>query len=318
MDYITELGSRALGSRLKKITESLNRDVLQIYKQHAIDFEPRWFTFFQLISEKGEMSVMDVANQLNQSHPAVNQVANALENKGLIISNKKDHDGRKRYLKLSNKGNRLLKKLKPLWLEIDNATKEFIQETNPQFLDQLLEMEQALKQKSMFERIQSQIKTTQYDQIRIQHYSAKLKDHFKSLNYEWLTKFFLIEDSDKKTLSNPEGIIKNGGNIFFAQLDDEIVGTVTIMHHQSHVCELSKMAVTESYQGKQVGKKLLETAINFAKQKQYDKMILFSSTKLEKAVRLYESRGFIHSSNNENILHNYQRCTIQMELILNK
>ena len=318
MNYIEELGSRALGSRLKNFTDSLVRDVAIIYKHENIDFEPRWFTIFLILSEKGEMSVMDIANQLNQSHPAVNQVANILEKKRLVISKKKKQDGRKRFLKLSKKGNLLLNKLVPIWKCVEDATNEFILESNPDFLNSLKQMEQALKQKSIFERIQSQIKKSQYKEIKIRPYAPELKDHFKSLNYEWLTKYFTIEESDKETLSNPEGIIGNGGNIYFAQLDDKIVGTVAIIHHQSHVCELSKMAVTESYQGKQIGKKLLETAINFANKKQYDKMILFSSTKLEKAVKLYESRGFIHLSNNENIIHNYQRCTIQMELILNK
>ena len=61
MNYIQELGSRALASRLKKFTELLIRDVIQIYKEQKIDFQPRWYTFFLLISEIVEMSVMDIS-----------------------------------------------------------------------------------------------------------------------------------------------------------------------------------------------------------------------------------------------------------------
>lgn len=316
MDYIHELGTKALASRLKNFTELMIRDVSRIYKEQDLDFEPRWFTFFLLLSEKGELSVMDIANQLNQSHPAINQVANALEEKGLITSNKKKHDGRKRYLKLSPKGNRLLQKLLPLWKDIQKITDEFIQETNPEFMENLLKMEQSLSKTSIYNRINSQLKKTQYEQVNIIPFSSELKDFFKSLNYEWLNKYFSVEKSDEDTLSKPETIIKNGGNIYFAQMDNRIVGTVAILHHQSNICELSKMAVTKSFQGKQAGRKLLDSAIDFAQQKNYQKIILFSNPELKKAIELYESFGFKHCDNTENIQYNYERCTIQMELDL--
>lgn len=317
MNYIQELGTRALASRLKNFTELMIRDVSQIYKEQDIDFEPRWFTFFLLLSEKGELSVMDIASQLNQSHPAVNQVANALEEKGLITSNKKKHDGRKRYLKLTPNGNRLLKKLLPLWQDIQKITDEFIQETNPDFMDDLLKMEQALNKQSIYNRIQSQFKKTQYEQIEIKPYTAELNEDFKSLNYEWLNKYFSVEKSDEKILSNPASILENGGTIYFANLNNKTVGTVAILHHQPQICELSKMAVTIAFQGKQIGRKLLETAIDFARKKKYQKMILFSNPELKKAVTLYESFGFIHCENDDTIQYNYERCTIQMELKLN-
>ena len=241
MNYIQELGARALGSRLKNFTELMIRDVAMIYKHEHIDFEPRWFTLFLLLSEKGEMSVMDIANQLNQSHPAVNQVANALEEKGLIRSNKKKHDGRKRYLKISLKGNHLRKKLKPLWLDIQSITDEFINETNPDFLNGLSRMEQALTEKSIYIRITSQLRKTQYDQIEIKPFSPEQKDQFKSLNYEWLNKYFSVEKSDEDLLSKPESILENGGNIYFAQVDNKILGTVAIIHNQLYSFSMNQL-----------------------------------------------------------------------------
>lgn len=316
MNFIQELGTMALASRLKNFTELLVRDVSRIYKEQDVDFEPRWFTFFVLLFEKGEMTVMEIATQLSQSHPAVNQVANALEAKGLITSNKKKHDGRKRYLKLSAKGKRLFTKLTPLWQDIQNITDEFIHETNPDFMDDLYKMEQALHKRSIYNRIHSQLKITQYEQIEIIPFSAELKNYFKSLNYEWLNMYFSVEKSDEEILSEPDSIIENGGNIYFAQIDNKIVGTVAILHHNPQICELSKMAVTASYQGKQIGRKLLDTAIEFALSKKYQKMILFTNPELKKAVKLYESIGFGHCDNTKSIQYNYERCTIQMELKL--
>lgn len=316
MNYIEELGSRALGSRLKNFTESMVRDVALIYKHENIDFEPRWFTLFLLLSEKGEMSVMDIANHLNQSHPAVNQVANVLEKKGLIISNKKKQDARKRFLKLSKKGNLLLVKLLPIWKTVEDATNEFIQESNPDFLRNLSKMENALKKKSIYERIQSKLEKSKNEEIEIIPFASELKSHFKSLNYEWLKTYFKVEESDEETLSNPELIIENGGMIYFASVDQQIVGTVAIIHHKEDVCELSKMAVTSASQGQQFGQKLLEMAINFATEKNYQKMVLFTSPELKKAVSLYKYFGFEIAKNGENFQYHFNRSTIQMDLKL--
>jgi len=48
MEFIKESGTLALGSRIKNLSETLMKDMGKVYKEQNIDFEPRWFTFFQL------------------------------------------------------------------------------------------------------------------------------------------------------------------------------------------------------------------------------------------------------------------------------
>ena len=52
MDFIEELGTLALGTRIKNLGELLMKDMSRIYKEQGVDFEPRWFTLFQLIMKK--------------------------------------------------------------------------------------------------------------------------------------------------------------------------------------------------------------------------------------------------------------------------
>jgi hypothetical protein len=52
MDVFNHLGELALGSRLKRLSDQIMRDGGKIYKDNAIDFEPRWFPIFYVISMK--------------------------------------------------------------------------------------------------------------------------------------------------------------------------------------------------------------------------------------------------------------------------
>ena len=68
----------------------------------------------------------------------------------------------------------------------------------------------------------------EYEIINFKSEYSKL---FYDLNIEWLNEFFLVEDYDKKILSNPKKfIINKGGNIFFAKKSKEIIGCCVNAH----------------------------------------------------------------------------------------
>ena len=85
--------------------------------------------------------------------------------------------------------------------------------------------------------------------IEIIPFNINLKEPIKTLNYEWLEKYFYVEDSDRKVLSNPiEEIIHKGGFIYYVKLNNHIVGTVSLLKKTNHVFEIAKMAVSENAQ----------------------------------------------------------------------
>ncbi|WP_317132172.1 GNAT family N-acetyltransferase [Chryseobacterium sp. SNU WT5] len=106
------------------------------------------------------------------------------------------------------------------------------------------------------------------NKIEIIPYSKDLKEAIKILNYGWLEKYFRVEQSDIQSLSNPkEDIIDKGGFIFYAKLNDEIVGTVSLLKKTETIFELGKMAVAEKAQGHKIGTLLLEHCLDFVEQK---------------------------------------------------
>lgn len=147
--------------------------------------------------------------------------------------------------------------------------------------------------------------------LEIIDYSDELKEYIKILNYEWLKEYFYVEEGDQISLSNPkETIIDKGGFIFYAKSGNEIVGTASLIKKSDSVFELGKMAVAKSAQGLGIGKMLLEHCLEFAKQKQIEKLILYSNTKLESAIHLYRKYGFMEIEMEQGV---YERGNIKME-----
>ena len=145
-------------------------------------------------------------------------------------------------------------------------------------------------------------------------YNPELKSHFESINKEWVSHYFTLEPFDLLQLENPEDtILKKGGEIIFAQLEGEIVGTVGLLPHGENSCEMIKMGVKPSAQGKGVGIFLGESIIQKAKEMGFSSMELYSSTKLEAALRLYQKLGFKRV---EVGCNPYGRCDVKMVLDL--
>ena len=152
------------------------------------------------------------------------------------------------------------------------------------------------------------------NKVEIIPFSIELKEPIKTLNLEWLHKYFKVEPKDEKVLSDPQGeIIDKGGMIFYAQYNNQILGTVSLLKIDNTTFELTKMAVSDGNQGLGIGKKLMEHCLTQAKEKGIQQLILYSNRKLKPAIHLYESFGFTEIPVEEGI---YERADIKMEKIL--
>lgn len=146
-------------------------------------------------------------------------------------------------------------------------------------------------------------------------FNEKYASDFARLNFEWLEKYFYIEEYDTELLNNPKKyILDDGGHILIAISKDEVVGTVALIKRGEGVFELSKMAVTEKCQGLGIGKELMHACINHAKEHGCKRLFLDSSTTLEPAITLYTKMGFKEIPVPKNTP--YERCNIRMELYL--
>ena len=71
-----------------------------------------------------------------------------------------------------------------------------------------------------------------------------------------------------------------------------VVGTVGIQRLDDETAELKALYLSEDLRGKGFGYKLLDTAVNYAKDHGYRRVVLDSMSKYENASRLYRNYGF--------------------------
>lgn len=317
MNYIQQLGPLAIASRMKNLSDQFMRDMEGIYKRQGVDFEPRWFTFLFLLYERGPHTITSIARELNQTHPAANQVANILEQKGYVRSTRDKNDKRKRILILSPAGLALINRLQVLWQTVEKATSSLLRMHSPNLLSDIGKLEAGLRKSPIKEIILNQYDSEHTEELRILDYTPAFKNEFKKLNELWLEEYFEVEEADKNLLDNPEkAIIDRGGMILFATVGDKVAGTGALLRISGTVCELTKMAVAPSFQGRQLGRLLLRNLIHRARHQGFERMILLTSEKLDKAVNLYKSEGFRLSDSGSVMAHNLKRCSIQMEINL--
>ena len=140
---------------------------------------------------------------------------------------------------------------------------------------------------------------------------------FRTLNEEWITRYFTLEKSDRENLNDPENkILRKGGQIFMVYLGQQAVGCVALVPIGNGVYELSKMAVSPELRGMGIGRRLLEHAVTEAKRMGAKSLFLGSNSKLENAVHLYEAVGFRHVPAESIPEMPYVRANVFMELPL--
>lgn len=310
MDKLKSFGALALGSRLKRLSDVLMKDVKKIYKSLYIDFDPTHLPVFKTISEEQKISVGEISIFLKITQPAVTQVVNALEKKKLVKASTDKIDKRKKIISLSKKGKNTILKLQPLWDIISSEMENLSKFESTKFIMQIENIENALKEETFYNRVLDTLKA----KITIIPFSDKYAKTFHDLNMEWLEKYFYVEAHDKEVLENPKSyIIDNNGYIFFAKYEDIIVGTVALMN-EPWGYELSKMAVSPNYQGLKIGQKLMDHCIQFSKEKKWKSLLIYSNTKLPPAIYLYKKNGFKEIPMEKN--KPYNRGNIKMVLRL--
>ena len=152
-------------------------------------------------------------------------------------------------------------------------------------------------------------------ELTIEPFRPEWAPVFAQLNREWIERLFNLEPADEKLLANPhESIIVPGGQIYFARLSSDIVGTAAAVAHGRRRFELAKMAVAPAAQGHGIGRRLGEAAIAYARSMGAESVFLETNSRLTNAIHLYEQLGFHHRPSP--VGSEYRRADVYMELTL--
>ena len=153
------------------------------------------------------------------------------------------------------------------------------------------------------------------DNLKIVPFNKDYKPAFEFLNRAWIEEYFIMEEEDLKTLQNPESyVLEKGGEVFFAILDGEVVGTAAMIQTDKGIYELAKMAVARQFQGLGIGKKLLKRCVDFSKEREATEIFLITNDSLKPALSLYLSFGFVLNDQNDD--NRYERGNTKMNLLI--
>ncbi|MDD9968126.1 MAG: MarR family transcriptional regulator [Myxococcales bacterium] len=151
-DFLDELGELALGSRIKRLGDRMMAEAGRTYAAFGHDAQPKWFALLALLDRRGPVTVVEAAESLGLTQPAVSQFLRGLEERRWIQLGLDPTDGRKRVVRLSKRGRAEVAAMKPMWRAVDAAARELCEEAGGHLLEALQRFEQALEQRSMAER----------------------------------------------------------------------------------------------------------------------------------------------------------------------
>jgi DNA-binding MarR family transcriptional regulator len=314
MDFFELTGRMALGSRLRRLSETITEDAWKLYELYGVELEPRWFPVFFALMEHQQLGVTEMAQFIGHSHASVSQIVKEMKKSQLVQEVKDEADGRKTLISLTPKGMAQVPKLRLQIKDISNAMDELFSQMQYDLWKSLEEVEYLLKQKNLFDRVNSQKKGRDSQQVEILNYTPDHQEDFKRLNVEWIERYFRLEQKDLESLNDPQAsILDKGGHILLARYEDAIVGVVALLKLDDSTYELAKMAVSPQAQGKSIGFMLGTAIIQKARELGAKKVFLESNTLLKPAIQLYHKLGFQKIVSQPSA---YERSNIQMELLL--
>ncbi|WP_312079173.1 bifunctional helix-turn-helix transcriptional regulator/GNAT family N-acetyltransferase [Chryseobacterium sp.] len=320
MNIFERTGKMALGSRLRLLTSRFTDDATKIYEMYDVaKFSPKWFPVFFVLSETEENTITEIAKEIGHSQPSVTKIIKEMTKAGLVNDKLKSSDKRRNVVGLTEEGKVLAEKmLQEQCVDIDLAVENLLAEATYNLWEAVAEWEFLLEQKSLLKRVQEQKKLRESKDVEIVEYEPKYQSTFRDLNKEWISNYFEMEETDYKSLDNPqEYILDKGGKILVALYKNEPLGVCALikMNDKDYHFEMAKMAVSPKVQGKNIGWLLGQAIINSAKELGASKLYLESNTILKPAINLYYKLGFVKISGRPTP---YKRANIQMELDLKK
>jgi len=314
-DVVKERGQLFLASRLKRLAERMQGEVVKVAQREGLAIQPSQYPLLATLDRYGPQTIGDLTLAMEQSQPTITRCVARLAEMGLVQATRAHRDQRHKTISLTPVGEAALVTSKALvWPRIEAAVAALTQDLSGSLLDQIGAIEAALAQCPLDRRALAQAEAG----LSIREYSDALAGAFRDINAQWISAMYALEQADLDVLDNPrEKIIDPGGAILFVEAPGlGIVGACALQRTGERRFELTKMGVLESARGRKAGEFLLKAVIARAHALGADLLYLLSNKKSAAAIHLYEKLGFAHDAEIMRAYGaRYARCDVAMRYV---
>ncbi len=152
-DVVGELGHLSLGTRLKRIGETLQAQTQALLAARGFDQPAAHFPLLAALDRLGSLSVGDLSQAVGVSQPVVTRSLRGLEDDGLVQSETSGEDRRVRRVGLSRKGRGLVQRAKrDAWPDVEASVAQACAGLKGDLLAQLAGLERALAERPLLQR----------------------------------------------------------------------------------------------------------------------------------------------------------------------
>ncbi|MBV7257076.1 bifunctional helix-turn-helix transcriptional regulator/GNAT family N-acetyltransferase [Pacificimonas sp. WHA3] len=300
-----------LGSRLKRLAERMQADVVRIAEAAGLPLQPSQYPVLAAIDRHGPQTVGTLSAALGLSQPAITRIVSKLV-KMDVLKRERGADRRQVTVSLTADGEKMLEQSKlAVWPPIEQAVRVLLDDLPGAFLTDIRSIEDRLTEKSL----ELRSREIAFHGLSVRAYDAANARLFREINAEWIRDMYSLEQPDQDVLDDPDGkIIDPGGDILFAEAEGlGIIGTCALRKTGEDQYELTKMGVLQKARGRKAGEFLLKAAIERARDMGAQRLYLLTNKKSAAAIHLYEKFGFRHDTEiMEEFGKTYQRCDVAM------
>jgi len=150
-DLIAAYGNAAVGGRLRRISERIDRESRAVYKHLGLEFEQRWVGVLIILLERQSATVGELAEGVGITQPSMSQTLRSLQAAKLVSSRPDPGDPRRRIQRLTKAGEALVNKARPVWEALIGAARE-LDDIGIDLVTPLERLEDELDKESILDR----------------------------------------------------------------------------------------------------------------------------------------------------------------------
>jgi DNA-binding MarR family transcriptional regulator/ribosomal protein S18 acetylase RimI-like enzyme len=277
IQYVEEIRkfNRYYANVLGKIDQEIYNDSFPLTEARVIS---------ELHDKKGSTAT-EIRENLGIDRGFMSRIIQKFEDEKIIIKKQSLDDKRQFLLYLTGHGEEIYTKL------VENANREVgnmvlsLSATDLFKLTTAMNLIESLFSKADSSPLEVIIRPFQPGDIGyVAHLHGSLYD--RTYKFGQVFEYYVMKGLTEFMLNN------DGGELWVAEVNGEIAGSIAITKSSNTLAQLRWFVLDENYQGLGIGKKLMETAIDFSRQQSYQHILLWTVNILETARYLYGKYNF--------------------------